>query len=165
MLLFFYKSIDYLLFYVPLKNISLIWRSHHNRWRAAKFRLMLGAHPRDRPFQSPLTTHKGMQRIYSNPDPHGSSISGPLRHTMWCGGPIVTRWLYKLASIKLVLLYSMYLLLLSGELKLVLYKIYIINPGSNRGIVPLGLYSPVAIRFITSRKIRIAVKFRNLPQA
>jgi hypothetical protein len=26
------------------------------------------------PYQSPLTTHKGMWRIYSNPDPHGSLI-------------------------------------------------------------------------------------------
>jgi hypothetical protein len=26
--------IDYLLFYVPLKNISLIWRRHRYRWRA-----------------------------------------------------------------------------------------------------------------------------------
>jgi hypothetical protein len=31
---------DYLLFYVLLKNISLIWRRHHCRWRAAKFRPM-----------------------------------------------------------------------------------------------------------------------------
>jgi hypothetical protein len=37
------KMIDYLLFYVPLKNISLIWRRHHCWWRAAKFRPMLGA--------------------------------------------------------------------------------------------------------------------------
>ena len=35
--------IDYLWFCVPLKNISLIWRRHHCRWRAAKFRPMLGA--------------------------------------------------------------------------------------------------------------------------
>jgi hypothetical protein len=35
--------IDYLRFYVPLKNISLVWRRHHYRWRAAKFRPMLGA--------------------------------------------------------------------------------------------------------------------------
>jgi hypothetical protein len=34
--------IDYLQFYVPLKNISLIWRRHHCQWRAAKFRPMLG---------------------------------------------------------------------------------------------------------------------------
>jgi hypothetical protein len=35
--------IDYLVFYVPLKNVSLIWRRHHCRWRATKFRPMLGA--------------------------------------------------------------------------------------------------------------------------
>jgi hypothetical protein len=34
--------IDYLQFYVPLKNFSLIWRRHHYRLRAAKFRPMLG---------------------------------------------------------------------------------------------------------------------------
>ena len=88
--------IDYLLFYVPLKNISLIWRRHHCRWRAAKFRPMLGAqglwagrdlyratptvtreppffrsNPKDLPIQSPLTTHERIWRIYSNPDSHG----------------------------------------------------------------------------------------------
>ena len=26
---------------------------------------------RTAPFKSPLTTHEGMWRIYSNPDPHG----------------------------------------------------------------------------------------------
>jgi hypothetical protein len=90
--------IDYLRFYVPLKNFSLIWRRHHCRWRAAKFGPMLGAqglsagrdhyratpavtwdlgffryHPNDRSIQSPLSTHEGMWRIYSNPDPHGVS--------------------------------------------------------------------------------------------
>jgi hypothetical protein len=35
--------IDYLRFYVLLKKFSLIWRRHHYRWRAAKFRPMLGA--------------------------------------------------------------------------------------------------------------------------
>jgi hypothetical protein len=34
-----YKLIDYLRFYVPLKNFSLIWRRHHCRWRAANFGL------------------------------------------------------------------------------------------------------------------------------
>jgi hypothetical protein len=37
------RLIDYLRFYVPLKNISLIWRRHHYRRRAAKFRPLLGA--------------------------------------------------------------------------------------------------------------------------
>jgi hypothetical protein len=35
--------IDYLRFYVPLKNFSLIWRRHRCWWRAAKFRPMLSA--------------------------------------------------------------------------------------------------------------------------
>jgi hypothetical protein len=35
--------IDYLLFYVPLWNFLLIWRRRHYWWRAAKFRLMVGA--------------------------------------------------------------------------------------------------------------------------
>jgi hypothetical protein len=29
------------------------------------------SHPKDRPIQSLLTIHKGIWRIYSNPDPHG----------------------------------------------------------------------------------------------
>jgi hypothetical protein len=33
------------------------------------------SHPKDRPIQSPLTTHEGMWRIYSNPDPHGANQS------------------------------------------------------------------------------------------
>jgi hypothetical protein len=39
----YYILIDYLWFYVPLKNFSLIWRRHHSRWRAAKFRPMFSA--------------------------------------------------------------------------------------------------------------------------
>jgi hypothetical protein len=30
--------------------------------------------PKDRPIQSPLTTHKGVWRIYSNPEPHGNEV-------------------------------------------------------------------------------------------
>jgi hypothetical protein len=37
-----YWLIHHLLFYVPLKNISLIWRHHHYRWWAAKFGPMIG---------------------------------------------------------------------------------------------------------------------------
>jgi hypothetical protein len=76
--------IDYLLFYVPLKNISLTWRRHYYRWRAAKFRpyawrsgllswegsllcrtccdtgpRFFLSHLKDCPIQLPLTTHKG----------------------------------------------------------------------------------------------------------
>jgi hypothetical protein len=90
------SGVSFLRFYVPLKNISLIWRRHHYRRRATKFRPMLGAqglwaerdisratgprffwsHPKDRPITSPLTTHEGMWRIYSNPDPHGGWVGG-----------------------------------------------------------------------------------------
>jgi hypothetical protein len=35
--------IDYLRFYVPLKNFSLTWTCHYCRWRAVKVRPMLGA--------------------------------------------------------------------------------------------------------------------------
>jgi hypothetical protein len=87
--------INCLLFYVPLKNFSLIWRRHNCRWTAAKFRLMLGTQrlwagrdlyratpavtrslsfsgliQRTAPF-SCLLRHTGMWRIYSNPGPRG----------------------------------------------------------------------------------------------
>jgi hypothetical protein len=32
------------------------------------------SHPKDRSNQSPLTTHMGMRRTYSNPDPHGCTV-------------------------------------------------------------------------------------------
>jgi hypothetical protein len=91
------RLIDYLLFYVPLKNFSLTWRRKHIAGEELQnFGLYLAfrafeqggslschtccdtgpqffrSHRKDRPIQSPLTTHKGMWRIYSNPDPHGS---------------------------------------------------------------------------------------------
>jgi hypothetical protein len=39
----------------------------------------------------PITTHKGMWRMYSYPDPNGSPSSSLLRHTRGCGRPILTR--------------------------------------------------------------------------
>jgi hypothetical protein len=36
------------------------------------------SHPKDSPILSPLTTHKGMWRIYSYLDPHGPPIQSPL---------------------------------------------------------------------------------------
>ena len=98
-----HKGTDWLLFYVPFKNISLIiiWR-HHYWWRAAKqigLCLTLKAfeqggnfivphllwhrnsiwqsHPKGLPIESPLTTHMGMWRIYFYTDPHR------LYHGMW----------------------------------------------------------------------------------
>jgi hypothetical protein len=94
--------IDYSLFYVLLKNISVIWRRHYCRWRAAQFRPILqnlglcsafralgqgwifivpqllwhgtSVFPKDHPIHSPLTTR--MWRTYSNPDPHGAKSDG-----------------------------------------------------------------------------------------
>jgi hypothetical protein len=111
--------IDYSLFYVPLKNISLIWRRHQYRWRDAKFRPMLGAQGpwtgRDLYRATPSVTRdlssSGLtrrtapvsrllrHRIYSNPDPHGSPISRLLRHTRGCGGPIHLTWFIFVAII------------------------------------------------------------------
>jgi hypothetical protein len=95
---------------IPLidwRIFSLIRRRHHCRWRAAKFWPMHGRrsgplsregslschtccdmgprfflfHPKDSPIQSPLTTHEGMWRIYSNPDSHGDvAISDEVYH-------------------------------------------------------------------------------------
>jgi hypothetical protein len=104
-----------LLFNFPLKNISLTWGRNHYRRRAAKFRSMLGTQglwaQRDHYCATPavarglgfpissgktapfsrLLRHRGMWRIYLNPDPHGSSFGRPLRHTGGCGGPILTQ--------------------------------------------------------------------------
>jgi hypothetical protein len=88
--------VDYLLFYVPLKSFSLIYGDvtitgeglqnlglyselrafeqgaifivPHVLWHGASDFLVSSEGP---PHSFPLTTHKGMWRIYSNPDPHG----------------------------------------------------------------------------------------------
>jgi hypothetical protein len=84
--------IDYLGFYVPLKNISLIWRRHHCRWRAAKFRPMLGARGlwagRDLYRATPTVTRDlGFSGLIRRTAP----FSRLLRHTRGCGGSILTR--------------------------------------------------------------------------
>jgi hypothetical protein len=87
--------VDYLRFYVPLKNFSLIWKRHHCRWMAAKCRPMLGAQglsaggifivphlmwhrtsvflvsSEGPPHLVSSYNTRGMWRIYSKPDPHG----------------------------------------------------------------------------------------------
>ena len=83
--------IDYLRFYVPLKNFSLIWRRHHCRWRAAKFRPMLGAQGlwagRDLYRATPaLTQDLGFSGLIRRTAP----FSRILRHTRGCGGSILT---------------------------------------------------------------------------
>jgi hypothetical protein len=84
--------IDYLGFYVPLKNISLIWRRHQCRWRAVKFRPMLGAQGlwagRDLYRATPTATRDlGFSGLIRRTAP----FSRLLRHTRGCGGSILTR--------------------------------------------------------------------------
>jgi hypothetical protein len=84
--------IYYLQFYVPLKNFSLILRRHHYRWRAAKFRPMLGAHGlwagRDLYRVTPAVTRDlGFSGLIRRTAP----FSRLLRHTRGCGGSILTR--------------------------------------------------------------------------
>jgi hypothetical protein len=84
--------IDYLGFYVPLKNISLIWRRHHCRWRAAKVRSLLGAQDlwagRDLYRTSPAVTRDlGFFGLIRRTAP----FSHLLRHMRGCGGSILTR--------------------------------------------------------------------------
>jgi hypothetical protein len=85
---YFYLMVGYLLFYVPLKNISLIWR----RLRTAKFRLMLGAQGpwagRDPYRATPAATrYLGFSGLIRRTAP----FSRLLRHAWGCGGPILTR--------------------------------------------------------------------------
>jgi hypothetical protein len=84
--------IDCLQFYVPLKNFSLIWRRHHCRWRAAKFRPMLGAQGlwagRNLYCDTPAVTRDlGFSGLIRRTAP----FSRLLRHTRGCGGSILTR--------------------------------------------------------------------------
>jgi hypothetical protein len=84
--------IDYLLFYVPLKNISFIWRRHHSRWRASTFRPMLGAQglwaERDLYRATPVVTRDlGFFGLIRRTAP----FSRLLRHSRGCGGSILTR--------------------------------------------------------------------------
>jgi hypothetical protein len=83
--------IDYLWFYVPLKIFLLIWKRHHCRWRAAKFRPMLGAqglwagrgHYRATPA---VTRDLGFSGLIRRTAP----FSRHLRHTRGCRWSILT---------------------------------------------------------------------------
>jgi hypothetical protein len=81
-----------LLFCVPLKNFPFIWRRHHYEWRAAKFRLMLGAlglwAGRDLYGITPLQ-HKASVFPVSSKGP--TPFSCLLRHIKGCWRPILTR--------------------------------------------------------------------------
>jgi hypothetical protein len=92
--------IDYLVFYVPLKNISIIWRRHHCRWRAAKFRPMLSAQGlwagRDLYRATPTVTFGlGFSGLIRRTAP----ISCLLRHAWGCGESILTRILTGVCSV------------------------------------------------------------------
>jgi hypothetical protein len=87
--------IDYILFYVPLKifhlygDVTIAGERLHAR-RSGPLSMVgslschsycdtgprfFRSHPKDRPFQSPLTTRMGARRTFSNPDPH---------EILWC---------------------------------------------------------------------------------
>jgi hypothetical protein len=81
-----------ILFYVLLRNFSLIWRRHHCRWRAAKFRPTLGAQGlwagRDLYRATPAVTRDlGFSGLIRRTAP----FSRLLRHAWGCGGPILAR--------------------------------------------------------------------------
>jgi hypothetical protein len=87
-------SIDYLQFYVPLKNFSLIWRCHHYRWRAAKLRpAVLGAQGlwagRDLYHVTPAMTRRSLR--FSGLIRRAAPSSHLLRHTRRCGESILAR--------------------------------------------------------------------------
>jgi hypothetical protein len=86
--------IDYLLFPVPLKNCSPIWRRHRCRWRAINFRPMLGVEGlwagKDLYRATPAVTRGlGFSGLIRRTAP----FSRLLRHTRGCGGSILTRFL------------------------------------------------------------------------
>jgi hypothetical protein len=82
----------YLRFYVPLTNISLTWRRHHCRWRAAKCRPTFGAQGlwagrdlyRATPTVTPGLCFSGLIR-------RSAPFNRRLRHTRGCGASILTR--------------------------------------------------------------------------
>jgi hypothetical protein len=82
----------YLLFYVPLKNFSLIWRRHDRRWSVAKFRPVLDAQGlwtgRDL-YRATPAVKRGLS--FSSLIRRTAQFSRLLRHTRGCGGSILTR--------------------------------------------------------------------------
>jgi hypothetical protein len=94
--------IDYLQIYVPLKNLSLIWRRHHCRWRAVNLGLCLAFRAfsragRDLDRATPaVTLGLGFSDLIRRTAP----FSRLLRHTRGCGGPILTRILMGLPELQ-----------------------------------------------------------------
>jgi hypothetical protein len=83
-----FRCYCYLLFYVTLKDFSLIWRRHHCRWRAAKLRPILGAQG----LWAGVACGLGFSGLIRRTAP----FSRLLRYTMGCGESIVTRILTSL---------------------------------------------------------------------
>jgi hypothetical protein len=82
--------IDYLLFYVPLKNVLLT--HHHYRWRAAKFRPMLGAQvlwAGRNPHHATSATTQGLGSSYLIR--RTAPFSRLLRHTRGYGESVLSR--------------------------------------------------------------------------
>jgi hypothetical protein len=91
---FIYVEINWLftVFTSRSRIFHLIWRRHHCQWRAAKFRLMLGAQGlwagRDLYRATPAVTRDlGFSGLIRRTAP----FSRFLRYTRGCGGPILTR--------------------------------------------------------------------------
>jgi hypothetical protein len=97
--LVFMYSWNSLRFYVPLKNFSLIWRRHHCRWRAAKFRPMLGTQDlwaeRDLYRATPTATR---DLGFSGLIRRTALISRLLRLAWGCGECILTRILQEMGN-------------------------------------------------------------------
>jgi hypothetical protein len=83
--------IDWLLIYVPHTNISLIWRRHHYRRKAAKFRPMLGAQGlwagRDL-YRATSAVTRGLH--FSSLIRMSVPFNRLLQQTRGCGGSILT---------------------------------------------------------------------------
>jgi hypothetical protein len=90
--------IDYLLFNVLLKNISLIWKHHHYQWTIAKFRPMApeqgGISYRATPTATCDLGFPGLIRRIA-------PLSRLLRHTRECGGFILTWILWMHSKIQI----------------------------------------------------------------
>jgi hypothetical protein len=92
----------YLLFYVPFEDFAFIWRRHHYRWRAAKFRPMFSAQG----YWGGRVLYRATPAVT-----RGLSLSGLirrtapfsrfLRHKRGCGGSILTPRYSHLRSRKL----------------------------------------------------------------
>jgi hypothetical protein len=89
--------------FFPLKNFSLIWRRHHCRWRATKFKPMLGAQGlwagRYLYLATPAVTRGlGFSGLIRRIAP----FSRLLRPTRGCGGSILIRIITELYAFKYI---------------------------------------------------------------